>query len=354
MVQAIVAEARLRAPHFLGLAKGKVQTFYLGGGTPSLLPPESIKTLVSGVSEALNLDVTSLGEVTLEANPEDLSAECIDAWLENGFNRLSVGIQSFDNETLAWMNRAHTGEQAEKGIQLAHKAGFETITADLIYGVPTDRHWKEDVRRALALPIRHLSAYALTVEPKTLLGTLVKRGEEVPAPDQRTVKEYNHLCKTMEDLGWSHYETSNWAAPKENDVYWIAAHNHAYWSGMPYLGLGPGAHGFFPPQRYANVSSNSAYLRAIERQTLQDSREVLSPSDRYNEAIMTGLRTAKGICPSSLQEAHGLRPDVVDSQAWFTALDCGDLISIEEGRYRIPESRWITGDHVSASLFHVG
>ena len=354
MVQAIVAEARLRAPHFLGLAKGKVQTLYLGGGTPSLLPPESIKTLVSGVSEALNLDVTSLDEVTLEANPEDLSAECIDAWLENGFNRLSVGIQSFDNETLAWMNRAHTGEQAEKGIQLAHKAGFETITADLIYGVPTDRHWKEDVLRALALPIRHLSAYALTVEPKTLLGTLVKRGEEVPAPDQRTVKEYNHLCKTMEDLGWSHYETSNWAAPKENDVYWIAAHNHAYWSGMPYLGLGPGAHGFFPPQRYANVSSNSAYLRAIERQTLQDSREVLSPSDRYNEAIMTGLRTAKGICPSSLQEAHGFRPDVVDSQAWFTALDCGDLISIEEGRYRIPESRWITGDHVSASLFHVG
>ena len=130
-------------------------------------------------------------------------------------------------------------------------------------------------------------------------------------------------------------------------------HNSAYWSGQPYLGLGPGAHGFLPPERYANVSNNPSYLRALGQDALSESRESLSHADRYNEAIMTGLRTAQGICPGSLHKAHGLRPDVVDFQAWSQALERGDLVALENGRFRVPEAQWITGDRVAASLFHV-
>ena len=353
MVHAIEAEARIRAPHFLASLNGPVRTLYLGGGTPSLLPPDAMKRLVSGVSAALQLDVSALDEVTLEANPEDLDAARLDAWLEAGFNRLSVGIQSFDDKTLAWMNRAHTGQEAEQGLLRARAAGFDTMTVDLIYGVPTERQWHEDVERALALPVRHVSAYALTVEPQTVLGTRVERGEESPPPDERTVEEYHHLCNVMAHRGWAHYETSNWAAPKGDEGHWKAVHNSAYWSGQPYLGLGPGAHGFLPPERYANVSNNPSYIRALGQDALSESRESLSHADRYNEAIMTGLRTAQGICPESLHEAHGLRPDVVDAQAWSQALERGDLIALDNGRFRVPEAQWITGDRVAASLFHV-
>jgi len=353
MVDAIVAEAHLRAPLFLRSLTGPVKTLYLGGGTPSLLPPDAMKRLVREVSDALQLDVSTLAEVTLEANPEDLEDERLDAWLEAGFNRLSVGIQSFDDKTLDWMNRAHTGWEAEQGILRAHAAGFDTMTVDLIYGVPTARNWQDDVERALDLPVRHLSAYALTVEPQTVLGTRVQRGEEAPPPDDRTVQEYHHLCDVMADRGWSHYETSNWAAPRGDKDHWKAIHNSAYWSGRPYLGLGPGAHGFFPPERYANVSNNPTYIRALAQGALSESREILSHVDRYNEAVMTGLRTADGIHPDALEKAHGLRPDVVDARAWSHALDCGDLVPVEGGRFRIPEAQWITGDRVAASLFHV-
>ena len=353
MVRSIASEARLRAPHFLASLSGPVTTLYLGGGTPSLLTPDAMKRLVREVSDALHLDVSTLAEVTLEANPEDLEDERLDAWLEAGFNRLSVGIQSFDDETLIWMNRAHTGREAEQGILRAHAAGFETMTVDLIYGVPTGRQWQDDVERALTLPVRHLSAYALTVEPQTVLGTRVERGEETPPPDERTVQEYNHLCSVMADRGWSHYETSNWAAPCDDKGHWKAIHNSAYWSGKPYLGLGPGAHGFLAPERYANVSNNPTYIRALEQGALSESRESLSRADRYNEAVMTGLRTAQGIHPEDLHETHGLRPDVVDPKAWSHALNCGDLVAIEGGRFRVPETQWITGDRVAASLFHV-
>lgn len=353
MVDAIVAEAHLRASLFLRSLTGPVTTLYLGGGTPSLLPPDAMKRLVRGVSDALQLGVSTLAEVTLEANPEDLEDARLDAWLEAGFNRLSVGIQSFDDKTLGWMNRAHTGREAEQGILRAHAAGFDTMTVDLIYGVPTARNWQDDVERALDLPVRHLSAYALTVEPQTVLGTRVQRGEEAPPPDDRTVQEYHHLCEVMADRGWSHYETSNWAAPRGDKDHWKAIHNSAYWSGRPYLGLGPGAHGFFPPERYANVSNNPGYIRSLERGALSESRETLSRVDRYNEAVMTGLRTADGIHPDALEKALGLRPDVVDARAWSQALERGQLVPVEGGCFRIPEAQWITGDRVAASLFHV-
>ena len=353
MVRAIASEARLRAPHFLGSLNGPVTTLYLGGGTPSLLPPDAMKRLVRGVSDALQLDVSTLAEVTLEANPEDLEDARLDAWLEAGFNRLSVGIQSFDDKTLGWMNRAHSGLEAEEGILRARAAGFDTMTVDLIYGVPTGRQWQDDVERALDLPVRHLSAYALTVEPQTVLGARVNRGEETPPPDERTVQEYHHLCTIMADRGWSHYETSNWAAPKPGEGHHTSKHNSAYWSGAPYLALGPGAHGFLGSTRYANVSNNPRYIQAIHRGDLLDEREALSARDRYNELVMTGLRTAVGISPEELHLATGVKPQDVDQEAWTRALAGGKLVEHKPGWFRIPERDWITGDQVASSLFSV-
>ena len=354
MVEAIAREAHLREAQLHRWKGHEIQSLYLGGGTPSLLSEEAITRLIQGVSRALHFDPASLKEVTLEANPEDLTPSKLDAWKRAGVQRLSVGVQSFHDDTLAWMNRAHTGTQAEEGVRRASEAGFSAITVDLIYGVPTARDWKDDVARALALPVQHLSAYALTVEPQTVLGSRVAKGQEQEAPDERTVAEYRLLCDTMNQRGWTHYETSNWAAPKDgNEDAWRAIHNSAYWSGAPYLGLGPGAHGFLPPVRYANVSNNPRYLKSIALDRLDQTTEALTESDRYNESIMTGLRTDRGICQGELERAFGLRPELVDAEAWSQAVRSGDLIQTSNGRHRVPESRWITGDRIASTLFHV-
>ena len=351
MVEAIVEEARIRADSSSAWGQKTFQTLYLGGGTPSLLEGRQLKTLVEGVLDALNVGSSALQEVTLEANPEDIVPEKVEAWLEAGITRLSIGVQSFHNDPLHWMNRAHDGEQAKNGIRLAHEMGIRHITMDLIYGVPTDRLWEEDMAQALDLPIEHLSAYSLTVEPNTVLGTRVSKGHATKPCDERTVLEYQALCERMLTLGWDHYETSNWASPLPTGGHHHAMHNSAYWVGVPYLGLGPGAHGHHDEIRYANVSNNPRYLQALGKGLLLQEEEVLTPRDRYNESLMTGLRTARGIHPESLRTNWGKSPEEVDVMAWKKALEQGALIPSEEGRYRIPEPLWITGDQVSASLF---
>ena len=353
LVAAMVQEARLR---LTSNPRWKDQTFttlYLGGGTPSILPADLLQHLVSGVLEAVGQPVTDFREVTLEANPEDMTETQIQAWLELGVTRLSLGVQSFHDDTLAWMNRAHTGIQAEQAIRLAHDLGVKAMTLDLIYGVPTARDWNDDIARATALPIQHLSAYALTVEPGTVLGTRIERGAEQPAPDARTAEEYHRLCHALAAQGWSHYETSNWAAPKPDQGHHKSQHNSAYWSGAPYLALGPGAHGFLGATRYANVSNNPRYIQAIQQGTLLDERETLTPRDRYNELVMTGLRTAQGISPEQLHSTTGVRPQEVDEAAWTQALEGGRLVEHQPGWFRIPEPNWITGDQVASALFTV-
>ena len=351
MVQAILEEARIRSDSAAGWGQKTFQTLYLGGGTPSLLEGDQLKTLVNGVLAALNVEASSLQEVTLEANPEDIAPEKVEAWLEAGITRLSIGVQSFHEDTLLWMNRAHDGEQAKKGIRLAHELGIRHLTIDLIYGVPTERIWEDDLTQALDLPIDHLSAYSLTVEPNTVLGTRISKGDATMPGDERAVLEYQVLCERMRALSWDHYETSNWAAPLPTGGHQYALHNSAYWTGVPYLGLGPGAHGHHDQTRYANVSNNPRYIKALGKGLLLQEEEILTPRDRYNESLMTGLRTARGIHPESLQKDWGKSPAEVDGVAWNNALEQGALTEDKEGRYRIPEPLWITGDQVSASLF---
>lgn len=351
MVNSIVQEARMRVELHPPWKSQAYRTLYLGGGTPSLLSANQLSTLIAGVQDVLGFKVEELEEFTLEANPEDLTRSNIQAWCDMGIRRLSVGVQSFHDPTLAWMNRAHTGNQALEGLALACDLGITSISLDLIYGVPTERNWAQDIETALSLPIHHLSAYSLTVEPQTALGTWVKKGVVREVADERVREEYDHLCGVMNDAGWSHYETSNWAAPKKGEGHHVAIHNSAYWGGEAYLGLGPGAHGFDGSVRYANLSNNPRYIQAIKGQELSCEEESLSVRDRYNEAIMTGLRTARGIHPDELKRAHGRSP--AEDGNWRGWIDLGMIAPVAKGRYRIPEAHWLTGDQVSSSLFWV-
>lgn len=353
MADAIVQEAALRAQQSPAWDGASVQTLYLGGGTPSVLPPTTLARLVNGVTQALGIERSGLTEFTLEANPEDLDEARIRAWLDLGVQRLSVGVQTFHTPSLRWMNRLHTGEQAREGLARAHGLGVRALSMDLIYGVPTDRDWRADIATALELPLTHLSAYALTVEPRTVLAHRVSHGDVQESAEGVVAAEYHLLCDALRARGWHHYETSNWAAPDGANGHHVARHNSAYWSGVPYLGLGPGAHGFDGKSRYANVANNPAYLRALGRGQLAATSETLTDADRYNESLMTGLRTAAGVRPDALERAWGLRPDRVEPRTWEQLLASGSLEALESGAYRIPERLWITGNAVTSSLFYV-
>ena len=329
---------------------GTPRTLYFGGGTPSVLSPVELDALFEALDQAF--PGTVWDEVTLEANPEDITPELLAAWKNRGIHRLSIGIQTFDDRLLSWMNRSHSGKQAEEAVLTAHAAGFKRVSADLIYGLPgrSEADWAADVDRVLELPVSHLSAYVLTVEPRTALGHRVERGEELPPPDEAVLRSYAYLTERTRRAGADHYEVSNFALAGGER----AVHNAAYWRGIRYLGIGPGAHGFTGTHRYANVSNNRKYVNAVQAGTLPETREELSPRDRYNERIMTGLRTAEGIEPEALEAEFSLRPDVEEAAAWKRALDLGELVpGGRVGTWRVAEASWMIGDSIASRFFSV-
>jgi len=347
MEAALVNELSLRIASethdFTGL-----QSIYFGGGTPSLFPETGLERLLNLVlPEAVNCH-----EVTLEANPEDITPEKLAAWRKLGVTRLSIGLQTFDQNRLDWMNRKHSAEQAEQAVLRAAEAGFEHISADLIYGLPGRTHaFEEEVQRFTALPVDHLSAYILTVEDQTVLGKRVAKGQETIADESAVEAEYAMLCAELARAGFEHYEVSNWARPGGH-----AVHNQHYWSGLPYWGIGPGAHGFDGVQRTANVSNNPRYIKALSKaQSVADfplQVEKLNRTDRYNESIMTGLRTAKGINLEHLETHFGLRPDRLASAAWCRYIDAGVILPVDNENHRIPEEHWLIADAVASDLFN--
>ena len=346
MEAALVKELSLRiateSPNFNDL-----QSIYFGGGTPSLFPETGLERLLNLVlPEAVNCR-----EVTLEANPEDITPEKLAAWRKLGVTRLSIGLQTFDQNRLDWMNRKHSAEQAEQAVRWAAAAGFAHISADLIYGLPGRSHaFEEEVQRFTSLPVDHLSAYILTVEDQTVLGRRVANGQEKIADETAVEGEYEMLCRELARAGFEHYEVSNWARPGGH-----AVHNQHYWSGLPYWGIGPGAHGFDGAQRTANVSNNPRYIKSLgEAQSVADlpaQSERLTETDRYNETIMTGLRTARGIDLKALESQFGLRPDRVASAAWRRYVEAGVIVSSEPENHRIPEAHWLIADAVASDLF---
>ena len=300
MVLALAKELQLRKDEFQYDAEFPcIETIYFGGGTPSVLNVEDIKLLIDTVRQ--NYPVSQNPEITLEANPDDLSEENLKAFAAIGINRLSIGIQSFFEEDLKLMHRAHDSVQAKKCLELATRY-FDNISLDLIYGIPgmTNERWRQNIETALSFGIPHISSYALTVEPKTALNKLIQTGKVAAPKDEVAQEHFLILVETLEANGFLHYELSNFG--KEN---YFSRNNSAYWLGKKYLGIGPSAHSYDGVSRSWNVANNALYLKAIQKGELPREVELLSQEDRYNEYIMTGLRTIWGVSLVRIEQEFG-------------------------------------------------
>lgn len=292
MVLALAKEIAMRKNEFVNET---VETIYFGGGTPSVLSNEEIQTLIDAVYQNYSVGVNP--EITLEANPDDLSNERIIELSKSPINRLSIGIQSFFEDDLKMMNRAHNAQEAEACLTEAVKY-FDNISIDLIYGVPgmTNERWLYNVNKALSFGVPHISSYALTVEPKTALDKFIKKGEVAAPSEEVSHEHFLLLVDVLQANGFVHYELSNFG--KEG---YFSKNNTAYWLGKKYIGIGPSAHSYDGIHRSWNIANNALYLKGIQENALPAETEKLTPADRYNEYVMTGLRTIWGV---SVQRVH--------------------------------------------------
>jgi oxygen-independent coproporphyrinogen-3 oxidase len=298
MVDMLCREIALRAGY---LASPKIDSLYFGGGTPSVLAPEELRQIMDTVNQYFRLSEGA--EVTLEANPDDLNEERLRFMYASGINRLSIGIQTFDEQQLRYLNRVHNAGEALQCVQTAQKAGFDNISIDLIYGIPSPDHtiWQNDLKQALALGVQHISSYCLTIEPSTVFGRRLAKGLIAGENEEYNAQQFEILIETLEANGFEQYEVSNFCRP---DLH--ARHNSSYWQGTHYLGIGPGAHSFDGKSRQYNIENNVKYIKALAENTLSFSIEELDLKTQANEYIMTGLRTKWGISCSLLYSKFGV------------------------------------------------
>ena len=296
MVDALQREIELRKSE---LQKEKIETIYFGGGTPSILSTEEIEDLIASVYQ--NYDVIDSPEITLEANPDDLSKETITQLSSSPINRLSIGVQSFFEEDLKLMNRAHNAQEAEKCIRLAQEH-FENITIDLIYGIPgmSNERWETNIEKALDFQLPHISSYALTVEPKTALKKFIEKGIVQDVDESQAREQFYILTDRLEEEGFVNYEISNFGKPG-----FFSKNNTSYWQGKKYLGIGPSAHSFDGQNRSWNVRNNTKYIKSLAVDQLPLEVETLTKTDRYNEYVMTGLRTIWGVSMEKIKTEFG-------------------------------------------------
>lgn len=296
MIQAIAKELLIRKDEI----KEPVESIYFGGGTPSLLEIREITFLLDIIYD--NFTVTSSVEITLEANPDDLTSQKIEALACTKINRLSIGVQSFFEEDLKFMNRSHTALESEFCIREAKKH-FENITIDLIYGVPnmSNEKWRENLKKAFELGVPHISSYALTVEEKTALANFIKKGKMAPLDEQLAENHFRILIEETSKNGFIAYEISNFGK-----LNFFSKHNTSYWQGKSYLGIGPSAHSYNKNSRSWNVSNNTQYVKSITAKSLPSVSEELSEKDKFNEAVMTGLRTIWGVSLTKIENEFGI------------------------------------------------
>ena len=341
MVMALVKEIQMRKEEFHDEV---VETIYFGGGTPSILTMDDIRSLIDAVYE--NYKVIEHPEITLEANPDDLDNVTIGQLGNSAINRLSIGIQSFFEDDLKLMNRAHNSEEAKKCLQEATQY-FDNISIDLIYGIPdmSNEKWKQNIEMALSFGVPHISSYALTVEPKTALHSFIQKGI-IPQPDDEVAQEHFHiLIDTLIENDFIHYELSNFG--KE---HYFSKNNSAYWLGKKYLGIGPSAHSYDGQKRGWNVSNNSLYIKSIQENQLPIETEVLSTTDRYNEYIMTGLRTIWGISLDRIETEFGTKYlDYLNQQAQKYIED--HLLFVDENVLRTTKKGKFLSDGIASDLF---
>jgi oxygen-independent coproporphyrinogen-3 oxidase len=318
----------------------KIETIYFGGGTPGILSVSEINELLRKIRNHFTIDDDA--EITLEANPDDLLNEKLSAWKDFGINRLSIGVQSFFDEDLQWMNRVHNAEQAFRSIESAKKY-FDNITIDLIYGVPelSDERWRKNVETALALGIPHLSCYALTVETKTPLAKLIRLHKKSDVNPDHQAEQFLMLMDWMEAAGYEHYEISNFAKPNRR-----SRHNTAYWQGKKYFGFGPSAHSYNGKERIWNIANNQKYIDAIAAGTIFFEKETLTKTQQFNEYIMTSLRTIEGINLKKLNEAD-VRYLMIAAQKFFNQL----LMQQSDDRLFLTRKGKLFADGIAAELF---
>lgn len=293
MVDAMMIEMELRKNF---LREKEIQTIYFGGGTPSLLHAQALAELIEKIKSLWK--VATDVEITLEANPDDLTPPTLQQLKKAGINRLSIGIQSFHQPHLEWMNRGHNAQQAEACIYHARETGFENLTIDLIYGFPqlTDEQWLSNIHKVISLGLPHISCYSLTVEQGTALDKFIRSGRQSPPDDEQSARQFEMLTDALIAAGYNHYEVSNFALPG-----FISRHNHAYWTGEGYLGVGPSAHSFNGKERCWNIRNNQLYIRSIVNGSYAPECETIDRQTAYNEYLLTHLRTSMGVNTNTIK-----------------------------------------------------
>lgn len=324
--------------------KEAVETIYFGGGTPSLLDTEEINFILELIKD--NYEVAVSPEITLEANPDDLSNYKIEALADSDINRLSIGIQSFFDEDLIYMNRAHSAIEARQSLDKAIRH-FDNITIDLIYGIPglSEARWLENLKQTIDLGVKHISSYALTVESKTALDHFIKSGKYQPLDDTLAQKHFKILQKTAEANHYDQYEVSNFG--REG---FYSRHNTAYWKGISYLGVGPSAHSYDGTYRSWNMANNAKYITSIQKGILPSEKELLAVEDRINESIMTGLRTKWGVSLVTIEKNFGEihKNKILHNAAKY--LEQGTL-KLKNGELSLSPDSYFLADGISADLF---
>jgi oxygen-independent coproporphyrinogen III oxidase len=297
LVDSIIKELEMQKDFLDG---AKIKTIYLGGGTPSVLSASELNRIFEKIYQLFK--IRRQPEITMEANPDDLSIDYLNELKKTPINRLSIGIQSFAEEDLLFMNRAHNAIEAKTGIEYAQDAGFDNLTIDLIYGSPTttDEQWVKNLNTAFEYDIPHISCYCLTVEPKTALAQMMKKGVVKPMQEDKSIRHFEILTQNMKKYGYIQYEISNFAQANH-----FAEHNTNYWLGVPYLGIGPSAHSFNGASRSWNVANNSKYIKSIQADELPNTIENLTNVQMYNEYVMTSLRTLWGCDPAKIRKNFG-------------------------------------------------
>lgn len=325
-----------------------VDTIYLGGGTPSLLEIPLLKKIFETVY-SYYYKVSDEAEITLEANPDDITPENLNAWKQIGINRLSIGIQSFRSADLEYLNRVHTAQKAMDSILLAREYGFPDLTIDLIYGIPTlsNEQWLENLKQFADLSIPHLSAYALTVEPRTPLYQMIEKGKVKPVDEKQSSEQFEILMQFMEQHNYLHYEISNFCLPGH-----FARHNLSYWKGVDYAGFGPSAHSFNGTSRQWNVSSINEYLESIKQGVIPAEQELLTLSNRYNETVMTGLRTMWGCDSRDIGKQFGADYEqyfITQVQKWLNQ----SLAQQEGNIFTLTKKGKLHADGIASDLFYI-
>ena len=341
MVLALAKEIALRKSEFNDEI---VETIYFGGGTPSILDISDIRLLIDTVYQ--NYKVIENPEITVEANPDDLTETRIIELSQNKINRLSIGIQSFFEDDLKLMNRAHNSEEAKKCLEIATQY-FDNISIDLIYGVPnmSNKKWLQNLETAFSFNVPHISSYALTVEPKTALHTFIQKGI-IPQPDDEVAQEHFHLLvDKLEENGFIHYELSNFGKPT-----YFSKNNSSYWLGKKYIGIGPSAHSYNGISRSWNISNNTLYLKSIAENILPSEIETLTKTDRYNEYVMTGLRTIWGISLDRIEREFGKTYlDYLNKQSYNYIED--HFLFVDDNILRTTKIGKFLSDGIASDLF---